>query len=51
MYQLTGNDAAKQVFFVNPDSGLVSLKKTLAETADEAFMVIGQAFYLICRIH
>lgn len=38
-YQLTGTDSAKQAFFVNPDTGLVSLKKSLTETAEETFMV------------
>jgi protocadherin Fat 4 len=36
-YELIGSQSAKQVFYVNPDSGLVSLKKSLAETVDGTF--------------
>lgn len=38
-YELTGSESAKQVFYINPDSGLVSLKKSLAETVDPTFTV------------
>ena len=38
-YELVGSESSKLVFYVNPDSGLVSLKKSLSETVDEIFTV------------
>ena len=38
-YRLTGSASALPVFHVNPDSGLVSLKKPLSETGEEVFTV------------
>ena len=38
-YRLLGSESARLVFYVDPTSGLVSLKKPLAETADQAFTV------------
>ena len=38
-YRLTGSPSALPVFHVNPDSGLVSLKKPLRETGEEVFTV------------
>jgi len=38
-YLLVGSDSAKQVFYVNPNTGLISLKKSLTETVDQQFTV------------
>ena len=38
-YTLVGSESAKAAFYVNPDSGLVSLKKLLTETVDSVFTV------------
>ena len=38
-FELVGSESAMQVFYINPTTGLVSLKKSLAETVDETFTV------------
>ena len=39
IYTATGTDDATRVFFVNPDSGLVMLKRPLDETVETNFRV------------
>ena len=39
VYELIGSESAQQAFYVNPDTGLVSLKKSLSETVDDTFTV------------
>ena len=39
-YTLTGSEVSMQAFYVNPQSGLVSLKKPLEETVDTEFTVM-----------
>ena len=52
-YRLTGSASALPVFHVNPDSGLVSLKKPLSETGEEVFTVscdVTLLVYRTCRL-
>jgi len=48
IYELIGSESAMRAFFVNPDNGLISLKRSLAETVDATFTV--SAVYTVINI-